>query len=342
MLTAPCQSKAFVSVGLCMTVAGLFVLLPVLCRANIAPESGLLAHVQPVSGSCGTSITDCNQIVRSTVADGPIEFLVFFMKGALSWPGEEVCLQSLHNELSWPEAWQLVEFEPCGGGSGSLAPNGSTHPLDLAWFGSSYGIGDVPGGVIPVARLVMNVVGPGRLDIVAPSGQNQVTLRHNCYGSSFVTYPVEVYAEAGMQCGYVSPHCGYSESACQARFDASQLLLSALAGEVADSTVDFWATSWYNPDGLCPLTVETHASWCTGWIDPEYEFGHAHLHVVANAVALTPGTYATEVELSSANWGTARCLPVEFVVGDPATSTVGENPAAISTVSWGRVKAIYR
>jgi hypothetical protein len=323
------------------SVGGLLPLLSDPCRADIAPESGLLAHVQPVSGSCETPITHCSQIIRSTTAEGPVEFLIFFMRGAYSWEGEAICLVSLDNALSWPEAWQLVEFEPCWG-IGSLNPNGATHALHLEWWG--YGMDDVREGVIPVARLVMNVVGPGRLDIVGHYGQNPVVLQllpyGYCSGPTFVTYPVQVYAEAGMRCGYISAHCGYDEERCEAHFEVAELLLSAPSGGVADTSVTFYA--YANLFIPCDMAVDTHAPWCAAWVDTSQNVTGQRLHVTADAVGLSPGTYETAIELSS-DWGppVARCLPVEFTVEEPIVSVEEEQPARW-VVSWGRVKAFYR
>ena len=183
-----------------------------------------------------------------------------------------------------------------------------------------------------------------RLDIGAHYGQNPIVLQHNCSGSTFVTYPAQVYAEAGMQCGYISAHCGYSEGACEARFGIPALILSATSGGAADSTVDFWAQHQFNPDALCPLAVDTHAPWCTAWIDSVYEYMHAHLHVTADAAGMARGMYETEIKLYSANGEAARCLPLTLNVeetvavsspapADPALASfslrlIGPNPSS--------------
>jgi len=319
-------------------LASVLTFLSVPCRADIAPESAVLAHVQSVSTwPCYTQITSCNEIIRSTSADGPVEFLLFFMRGAYSWPGETICIRSLDSGLSWPETWQLVAFEPCGWGAwGSLGASGPVHSLHIEWNYDDYEISELPGGVIPVASVVMNAAGPGWLDLVPDWGPpgGQVELQRNCSGSTFTTYPVQIDAEAGMQCGYVSAHCGYRENACLAVFEVPELRLSVPLGGAADSTVGFWAYMWYNPELLCDLEVETHASWCTAWIDPLYEIGLAHLHVTADAAGLPPGMYETDIELSNAHHGVSRCLPVAF--------DVEGSPTAVWPASWGRIKALYR
>jgi hypothetical protein len=80
------------------------------------------------------------------------------------------------------------------------------------------------------------------------------------------------------------------------------------------------------------VEIDTHAPWCAATID-SMSSGHAFFHVTANAAGLSPGTYATSIEVFHSVWGVSRCLPVEFVV---------EGPTATPATSWGRVKSLYR
>ncbi|MBU1698859.1 MAG: hypothetical protein KJ970_13735 [Candidatus Eisenbacteria bacterium] len=338
MLTTSRHPRVLVAATHWATCAGLLALLTITCFADTAPESAFLAHVQSVSQwPCYTPITNCDQIVRSTSADGELEFLLFFMRGAYSWPGETLCIRSLRSEITWPDTWQFVDFETCGDADGGLDLNGDTHALYLTWD-YPYPISAEPGGVIPVARLVMNVAGPGWLDLVGWHGD--VELQHDCHGTIFVTYSIQVDAEAGIECGHVSPHCGYRESGCIAIFEVPELLLNASPGAAADGTVDFWAEGMGDPDIYCPQDVSSHAAWCTAWIDSEYVPGEAHLHVTADAAGLEPGFYETEIELSNTYWGVARCLPVRFTIED-ASASVDQNPPA-TPVTWGWIKTLYR
>lgn len=322
-------SRLLVTLTLWTAGAALLALLPAPCMADVAPESGLFMHVW------GDTIpTDCHEIVRTTSAEGSVTFLLFFMRGIWSWPGETLCIRSLQTQVSWPETWQLVHFEPSGGGYGSLDPSGPNYALTIDWAYANYSISDEPQGIIEVARFVMNVEGPGKLDLPwIPYEESTVDLTRDCYGTTFTTYPAQAFAEAGISCGYVSARCGSWEGDCQADFEVPDLRLSAPPGVAADSTVVFWA-SWGATDRPCPLEVDTHASWCTAWIDPKYNDvqWEEYLHVVADAAGLEPGVYETQIELY--NTRVARCLPVVF--------TVGEEPIAISPTTWGRIKAQYR
>jgi hypothetical protein len=293
--------------------------------ADIAPESGLLAHVQTVSGTCETSITDCEGINRSTSQDGPVEFLIFFMRGDICL-NQPVCLQHLEDRLSWPPAWQVLEFEACGPGYGGLDPSGT---LSIDWY-YWYEIGGARTDVLPVARLVMNVVGPGRLDIVGAYQQSYVVISPNCSGSTVVTHPsAKFYAEAGMSCGHINSHCLWGDL-CEPMFLVSELCLSAPAGGCADSTVGFTTRTaiWWQ---TCPIAIDTHAPWCTAWVEGDY--GVRSLHVTADAIGLPPGIHETAIELANIGVGVSRCLPLVFTV---------EESMATSPGSWGRVKALYR
>jgi len=319
-------TRVLVAVTLATAGAGLLALLSAPCLGDVAPESGLLMHVWGDS-----LITDCNEIVRTTDAVGSVTFMLFFMRGAYSWEGETICLSSLDNELAWPETWQLLDFWATGDDAW-LDPSGPTHALHIEWEYYPYEISDAPQGIVPVAVFVMDVGGTGKLDLVAHYYQNPVELRHDCYGAPFITYPAQAFAEAGMQCGHVSPHCGYRDNLCQAIFDVPELRLSAPSGSTADSTVTFWAVNYQAHESPCPQEVETHAPWCTAWIDPVYD-DREYLHVSADAAGLEPGEFETQIELYNTFWGVSRCLSVVFTV---------EQASAISPMTWGRIKSLFR
>jgi hypothetical protein len=131
-----------------------------------------------------------------------------------------------------------------------------------------------------------------------------------------------------MECGHISAHCGYWEYVCEPAFDVPELVLGAVTGGAADSTFVCrvaWPY-WFS----CPVTVDTHAPWCAAsveFVDEVYRY----IHVTADATGLPPGTYVTSIEVGSPS--VSRCVPTTFLV---------EGPTATPTVSWGRVKTLYR
>ncbi len=74
MLATLRHPGVLVAVVLWSTVGSLFAVFSSPCRADIAPESGLLAHVQPVSGSGGRPSTHGSQVIRSAGADDKADY----------------------------------------------------------------------------------------------------------------------------------------------------------------------------------------------------------------------------------------------------------------------------
>lgn len=297
--------------------------LPAPSRADVAPESALLVHVQPVSPDhqwcLAPPVSTCGDIVRSTPAEGQLEFLICFMAGMV---GSGDCLQSLHTQISFPGAWELVSFEPWWGDEscgwyGDI--DGSE--LDLWWYEDHPVVGFY--GVLPVARFVMNVNGPGRFDLY---GTPQAVLRAGCDGATYVTHPWQKYGEAGIGCGHPGHTCAFRTEFCVPVFQDPELVLHAPTGGAADSTTLFSFDLWE-----CVFTVDTNAPWCTAFI--ETDFPYSELHVTADAAGLPPATYETAIELYQPYFGIGRCLPVQFIV---------EETIATAPASWGRIKVLYR
>jgi hypothetical protein len=300
-------------------LAGLLVLAAAPSQSNVVPESALLMHVQPVSGTCETPLTACHDITISTHADGQLEFLMFFMRGTL-FPGEPVVLWSIETTVYWPDSWQLVDFDPCWG-YGSLDPEGETHALELAWSGG-YQVSDEDSGIIPVARLVMDVSGEGWLH----PGFGTAQVWHD--GTPYISYPAWTGAAAGLQCGHYQPRCAYGEFSCMPHFHVDELILNAVAGSIADTTISFN----YHPPVGCYWSVDTHAPWCDAWAWSPPDDSDGHLRVEADATGLAPGIYETAIEVYF-GWG-SHCLPIVFMV------ELG--PVATETRSWSHIKRMYR
>lgn len=293
-------------------------LAPLPCHADLGPQAAILisadySWVRLQEDECGgAQATNCHQIIRSTSAEGDVVFVLYYMTGR-SWGN----LASFRDTLTWPPTWEMMDMVPCGGGSGFLGSDGE---LSLDW--NDYPISPDQEGVVPLALIWLKVHGPGRLGFVRDWGE--VMLR------SYGRCPVwEVYAEAGMQCGHISAHCGEMYVGCDVDFRLSELVLTAPFGGAADSTIRInphrvW-TCW-------TLEIDTHAPWCTASL-VQGSGDIWYLTVDANAAGLMPGRYDTWVELFHEAWEVSRCLPVGFVV---------ESPTATTPTNWGRVKVLYR
>lgn len=292
--------------------------------ANGLPESLLLTHVQPVSGSCVTSITRCEDIVRLTPEVGPLEFLVFFQPIYWQEIQEEVTIWRLHATLTWPENWQLMEFDPCNG-YGSLDPYGPEHALEIDFVDPFWPYGpcpDLPIGyheVFLVARIVLNVGGPGRLQY-GFYVTNEVEL--GCWSNHFTSYAYGLSAEAGLDCEYTRDTC--LQHRCYPDFVDPELHLTAPTGGVAQGRAVFNSHMCHN------LAVDPRAAWATATIE-EISYDESELVVTADATGLSPGVYETWIQVAD-DW-IARCLHVVFTV---------EALTPVSATSWGRVKSVFR
>ncbi len=321
------------SLALSLCAFLLLVCAPASAVANVAPESALLIHVQPVAEGCATPITHCSDIVRSTTEAGTLEFVIFFTR-VYSWGGEELELFEVHADLTWPETWVWIGGEQCGAGD-LLPANGRSLPLDLYWWDCPL-LPEAPLAVFPVARLIFEVNGPGRLDFANPSS-NPVLL--GCWEENFVTYAVGVDAEAGMDCEYTLMRCAGNE-ACTPRFDSPQLELTAPPGAAAWGEVGVTAVSF--TQGACELLVTALDGWAWGEVVPNHpDDPHGRLRVRADATGLTPGVYRTRMQVAAPLTRIARCLPVVLTVQE---STAAPEPGRVETrvASWGKVKTLYR
>jgi hypothetical protein len=204
--------------------AVLLVSLPLPGAANILPESALLIHVQPVSGTCATSISDCNQIEDLAPTLGTWEFLMFFIPIHWQQSGEPVKLRGLDCDLVWPDTWQLTGGEFCSGW-GQLDFSGPPYHFQVDWNCADLPMGN--GDVFLIARFEFAVNGPGRFDFAEMWG-NTVTL--GC-PNAFLTYPKGCGAEVAPACAFTHYPCGYGPT-CFIGFIPDQLELRAAPGEI--------------------------------------------------------------------------------------------------------------
>jgi len=299
--------------------AAFLALLPLPSAANILPESALLIHVQPVTGTCATSITSCDEIVDTAPTLGAWEFLMFFMPIHWQQAGEPVDISALDCELVWPEAWEFVEGEVC---TGSGYADLYTPPQDFH-VGWQWGCPDLPIGhheVFLVARFVFNVTEPGSFGFTNPLWGNTVTL--GCY-NPFVSYAKGCGAEVALPCDYTHIPCGYGPT-CYIGFTPDQLALSAPPGGTATGETELWTD-------LCYLgSLTGMADWLTVSAT-QIGFNHYQVLVTADASDLAVGTYESWIRAEAETIG--RCLPVTFTVGEVTPTNLP---------SWGAIKALYR
>jgi len=311
--------------GLCLFFVGISA---ETCSANMLPESGMLLHVQPVSGSCETQIGYCLDVVPWTTETGLLEFLIFFQPIYWQQYGGEPDIRAADVELRWPESWELIEAEACPSwGEYWYESYGDRHFMHFSyWHNCDYAL-PLPTGVHEVfllGRFVLNVGGPGRVEL--PNNSSRVTLCH----PNMETFPAGLSAEVGVDCEHDGWTC-FQNVWCSLHMEPPELLLSARTGGIARDSVEV-GTDLCQSVGVYP-----RADWVSAELGPSNGYV-SQLHVTADATGLTAGTYDTLIQLVQ-HQGRARCLPVIFTV-EGASSVEDPSPARATT--WGRLKTIYR
>ena len=317
----PCARLALAVGG----AASLLLLLTFPSTANVTPESALMVHVQPVTGSCEPGLTNCMQVQGTTAATGPLEFLLFFQPIYWQQSHQPVKIHGLHCELDWPETWELIEFDPCSGW-GELSASGPPYALDIEW--PYYWWDDCPDlpvqseGIFLAARFVFNANGPGRFG--AYHWWDGGTVELGCPPQTFFTYPRMCFAEVALECEWTYFTCGYIPP-CAPGFADEELHLSAPPGGIAEGETVL--------DGvdLCgSWGVNSLADWAQVALTelPNYQY---RVVVTADATGLDPGVHETWIRGTSASY--ARCMRVVFTVQDLISTR---------STSWSQVKALYR
>ena len=287
--------------------------------ADVVPESALLIHVQPVSEPCLTSLTNCNQLIHTTNAQGEMEFLLYFYP---IWvQGDGLRIRNVHTSLVWPANWQLIDAHLCSGSWGGF--DGGT--LNIEWWDEPL-LPEFSGGVFLLARLVINVNGPGRLDF-ADAYDNPVGLQRD--GVPFVSYATGFPTEAGMGCEYYSHRCAHYEF-CYFGFQGLALELSAPPDGITVGELEFPL------EGCGALSINPGADWAQAVVE-RIDGNLGLIRVTANAAGLPSGVYETSIQVSRPL--KARCLPVTFTVLGTASAP---DDRVVVRRSWGAIKATGR
>lgn len=294
--------------------------------ANVIPESAILIHVQPVSEvSCATEITQCSQIVRSTTEQGRLEFLLFVYP--IMYEELHYGILDLNTLLTVPDAWTISDWELCGGGFGYLFDQGNGYALHIEWPECP----TISGQIMLVARLVIDVNGPGRLGFADPYG-NPIRLRCE---DPLTAHAFGADAEAGMGCEINTYQCGQPEY-CTPDFSEAGLNLVAHAGESAAEELRFHASvEW------CYFSASSEAPWLeasVAWVPEDWEYC---LQVTADAGDLAPGSYQAQIQVTDLNDNVTRCVEVLFEVLESSSVADPESPA-VEARTWGRIKGGYR
>lgn len=308
--------------------------LPQPATANVLPESAILIHVQDVSEqACVTAITHCDQIIRTTTEQGLLEFLLFFYP--VAYEAQHYGILEMTTSLTIPGAWQIVGWAPCTGGLGDLSYDGSSYPLHLSWPDCP----TIAGQLLLVARVLVDVRGPGRMDFEDPYN-NEVRLRCE---APFTSIALGVDAEAGMDCEFTRHECARGEY-CTPVFSQVELQLEAPAGGSDEGELPFTAMPAV-PGFPCGLSASSGAAWASAAIVQDWPEWAYRLVVTADAASLEAGSYETWIQVVGTSYGgveiAARCIQVLFEVRQGA-SVLAPGIPVVERRSWGWIKESRR
>jgi hypothetical protein len=311
---------------LCLLSLVLLVSQPQPLLANPLPTSAIFVHVQPVNPDfCDDNpIVSCPEIVQYTQASGLLEFDLFFYPMMAPPP---LRISGFETAVEWPSTWDLVGWEICHGGEGTVDLNGNQASIAINWPSCPTMTEDV----FLVARLIINVTSHGHLDYSLGGGSS---VRIGCPPDVEEWDTWQLSAEAGVECSFCWMPCDFGDY-CNPVPDPTLLELQVRQGETAQRDVHFDIVG----GGLvypCPVIFVTTASWLT---ETHIELGWDEWLVTLeiDTSGLAPGYHQAwlrgEVEC-------VGCTRVLLEVLPPITGVADPEPPA--STSWGRVKTLYR
>lgn len=310
--TAHPLARCFLALAL-WQISALVQTIPERADANPIPDGMLYFNIRPAGPPeqyCATDITNCDELVPSTEDEGLLEFQIF-IDPQQHWFGE-IPVPYLRADLSWPDAWTLVDFGICRDPFSWWFDTSGPGPHRLEIEGPC----TIPGPLFLAATLVFDVRDYGRLD----TGESPV-LWYGCPVTAEV-YPTAHYAEAGTGCEYTDQPCVQWDFRCIPEVSGLEVLLTAPEGGSAHGELAFDISGYPYPP--CEMTVHSDADWATGYVTLEGMLWDGLLHVDANSSGLEPGIHQCEFQIAydgaynGARVRNARCLPVILTV-EPAS-----------------------
>jgi hypothetical protein len=287
--------------------------------ANVVPEAMVYFNVQPAGPPelyCQSTIWECAQMQQTTPDQGLIEFQIFILASSY---GE---VTSFTADMTWPDEWGLVDGAFCHEGEGNLQYWGSNpHPLEITWPCPG------PDRLFMALHLVFEVHGYGKLTTDNPS------LWLGCPPGGYSVLATSMFGEAGTDCEYTDQPCADFDFDCEPSFASHELTLTTVVGGSAHGEIVFGASWGHMHQYGCHGRFHANdgADWCAAEIQDGASQYTNLLVIDADAAGLDPGVYETWVQVESSTL--ARCVEVTLEV---------QEATAVSRVTWGTVKALYR
>lgn len=292
---------------------------PSMTAANPIPPSAVLVHVQRVDSNwCDLNrVASCAEIVQSTDVSGPLEFDLFFYDPLVMDHGH---LERLSTVVEWSERWQMLNWEICHGGEGTVEIDGNEASLDLSWPGGGE---PMTTEVLLAARFFVVVDGPGYFGQVDPV-VGEAVLRSWPTGPPFDLSPKQCAAEAGSPCDDCHTSCDL-HIPCRPTADPSKIDIVLVEGESTRAEVEVRLRGW---SGCGPTTFVTTAEWLNA--TPELSSGTWRVALDIDASALRPGDYTGYLRAENE---CAGCAELNLLVIP--------TPSPVVSSTWGHIKTLH-
>lgn len=294
-------------------------------QANMLPVATHVIHVQPWGGddlSCEEPplALTCSDLMTLTDATGALVFDLMIYPAILEHvPPSDLFLHGVELALTWPEAWELVDWVRCSGATGVVQATTDTSgaTLRLSWSRP-------PGFVtelLPIARLQLSAPTPGNLD-----AEGWGTVSTNPGEEPFQIY-LGGQARVVAGCGDCVGSC-HGDPDCDPRVSVNRLTMHVPFQSTA--VVDFGVKISGSHGCVAPLEVASTLDWIDFGIE-ELNWPDWKVRVRADAASVAAGSYET--------WIRCRTICTSCVA---LTVIVDADPPAAEETSWGGVKARYR
>lgn len=294
-------------------------------HANMLPVATQGIHVQPWGGSDLTCdeprpALSCSELTTLTDASGMLVFdLLIYPAILVHVPGSDLLLHGVEQTLTWPAAWELVDWVRCSQATGVLQATADTSgaTLRLSW--------SRPPGftteLLPIARLQLSAPTPGNLDA---EGWGTVSM-------SPAEEPIGIYlggnARVVAGCGDCAGSC-YGDPECDPRVSVDRLTMHVPFQSTA--VADFGVKISGSHGCVAPLEVASTLDWIDFGIE-ELNWPDWRVRIRADAASAAAGSYETWIRCHTI---CTSCVALTVIV-DP-------EPPAVEETSWGAVKARYR
>jgi hypothetical protein len=293
-------------------------------RANVAPPTMLLVHVQSLGpNACDLpGMYSCANLTQTTSETGELLFVVYLQTSWTSVP-----ITSLDFSVRWDGGWWLEYLAPCIDGQFSYDDWGGEVMMHFAWPNHPY-----LHTFQPICVLEIGVNNPGCFEV---DGGGSI---HWGYPEGWYETPLPGKAEAGVDCAYSCLlDCNPWSTTCEPQLTPEELHFELAPGQVGLQTMHLVTTGGQ----ASSVAFDATEPWVA--FNVTVTGNHdADVRLSVNTAGLAPGEYSARAR---ATCDGRDCSEITLTVLDiPQSVPDDESPApsGATPTTWGGVKNLFR